>query len=126
MLFRSFNENVRRKAAEVNAILFDPNNDDFWRDPRFISDDRLHLNAEGHRRVAQAVLARLDLPHDPDWRKKLPPMEEITTLESLAINLNWFYKYAIPWMGRRLRGRSSGDGRSPKYPEAIAWQPRNY
>ena len=123
--FTVFNDNVRRKAAEVNAILFDPNRDDFWRDPRFISDDRLHLNAEGHRRVAQAVLARLDLPHDPDWRKKLPPMEEITTLESLAINLNWFYKYAIPWMGRRLRGRSSGDGRSPKYPEAIAWQPRN-
>jgi lysophospholipase L1-like esterase len=60
--FAIFNENVRKKANSVGAILFDPNQDDFWRDSRFIHDDRLHLNSEGHRRVAQAVLARLNLP----------------------------------------------------------------
>ena len=123
--FEVFNNNVRKKSAEANAILFDPNSDDFWRDPRFISEDRLHLNSEGHRRVAQAVLARFDLPHDPKWREKLPPLEKNSTLENVVINISWFYKYVIPWMGRRLRGRSSGDGRSPKYPEPITWSPRS-
>ncbi|MEY3715896.1 MAG: hypothetical protein RL155_771, partial [Actinomycetota bacterium] len=42
--FAIFNENVRKKANSVGAILFDPNQDDFWRDSRFIHDDRLHLN----------------------------------------------------------------------------------
>lgn len=120
--FKVFNENVRRRAAAVDAILFDPNHDEFWRDQRFIHEDRLHLNSEGHRRVAQAVLARLELPHDPDWRKPLPPGEPITTLEKIQIDLKWFGKYAIPWMGRRIRRRSSGDGRSAKYPAPISFK----
>jgi hypothetical protein len=47
---------------------------------------------------------------------KLPPAEPISWLEKLKIDLNWFWKYAIPWLGRRIRRRSSGDGRSAKYP----------
>ena len=122
--FKVFNENVRRRSAAVGAILFDPNNDDFWRDQRFIHEDRLHLNAEGHHRVAQAVLSRFELPHDPDWRKPLPKAEPISPLEKLQVDLNWFGKYAVPWMGRRIRRRSSGDGRSAKYPQPIKFEPR--
>ncbi len=119
--FAIFNENVRRKANDVGAILFDPNQDDFWRDSRFIHEDRLHLNSEGHRRVAQAVLARLNLPHDPNWRKPLPPETPKSIIEKTQINLNWFGAYAVPWMIRRARRRSSGDGRSAKYPAPITW-----
>ena len=120
--FAIFNENVRKKAKEVNAILFDPNQDDFWRDTRFIDSDRLHLNKEGHRRVAQAVLAKFDLPHDSNWRTKLPPAKPDSILKKIWINLKWFITFAIPWMIRRLRGRSSGDGRSCKYPEPITFR----
>ncbi|NDG27021.1 MAG: hypothetical protein EB120_07595, partial [Proteobacteria bacterium] len=67
--FNIFNDNVRKKANSVGAILFDPNQDNFWKDSRFIHEDRLHLNSEGHRRVAQAVLARLNLPQQD---KSLP------------------------------------------------------
>lgn len=123
--FKSFNENVRRRAAAVGAILFDPNPHDFWRDPRFIDEDRLHLNAEGHRRVAQAVLAHFNLPHDPDWRKPLPKAEPITSFEKLQIDARWVGKYALPWLGRRIRGRSSGDGRSAKYPAPIKLKTRS-
>jgi len=120
--FNVFNDNVRKKANDVGAILFDPNQDEFWKDSRFIHEDRLHLNSEGHRRVAQAVLARLNLPHDPDWRKPLPPAEEQTIVEKTQINLRWFGAYAVPWMIRRARRRSSGDGRSAKYPAPITWK----
>jgi lysophospholipase L1-like esterase len=120
--FAIFNENVRRKANDVGAILFDPNQDDFWRDSRFIHEDRLHLNSEGHRRVAQAVLARLNLPHDSDWRTPLPPKTPKSIIENTQVNLNWFGAYAVPWMIRRARRRSSGDGRSAKYPAPIKWK----
>ena len=120
--FAIFNENVRRKANDVGAILFDPNQDDFWRDSRFIHEDRLHLNSEGHRRVAQAVLARLNLPHDSDWRTPLPPETQKSIIEKTQVNLNWFGAYAVPWMIRRARRRSSGDGRSAKYAAPINWK----
>lgn len=120
--FAIFNENVRRKANDVGAILFDPNQDDFWRDSRFIHEDRLHLNSEGHRRVAQAVLARLNLPHDSDWRTPLPPETPKSIIEKTQVNLNWFGAYAVPWMIRRARRRSSGDGRSAKYAAPINWK----
>lgn len=119
--FAEFNANVRDRAARTGAILLDPNNDDFWRDPRFIHADRLHLNSEGHRRVAQAVLARFELPHDPNWRARLEPAEPIGALAKVKIDLHWFVNYALPWMGRRIRRKSSGDGRSAKYPEPIAF-----
>jgi lysophospholipase L1-like esterase len=119
--FAIFNQNVREKAQSVGAMLFDPNQDNFWKDSRFIHEDRLHLNSEGHRRVAQAVLARLNLPHDPDWRTPLPPRPPVTPVEKVQTNLHWFGSYAVPWMIRRARGRSSGDGRSAKYPAPIYW-----
>lgn len=120
--FNVFNDNVRKKAHSVGAILFDPNQDEFWRDSRFIHEDRLHLNTEGHRRVAQAVLARLNLPHDPNWRTPLPPGSPQSILERTQVNLHWFGAYAVPWMVRRARRRSSGDGRSAKYPAPITWK----
>jgi hypothetical protein len=123
--FQAFNENVRNQAEISGSILFDPNNDDFWRDPRFIDADRLHLNSEGHRRVAQAVLSRFELPHDPAWRDRLPPADPISVLEKISINLRWFWNFAIPWLGRRLRGRSSGDGRTAKYPTPIDFKTRS-
>jgi hypothetical protein len=120
--FNVFNDNVRKKANSVGAILFDPNQDNFWKDSRFIHEDRLHLNSEGHRRVAQAVLARLNLPHDPDWRKPLPAATPLSIKEKTQINLHWFGAYAVPWMIRRARRRSSGDGRIAKYPAPITWK----
>jgi lysophospholipase L1-like esterase len=119
--FHIFNQNIREKASEVGAILLDPNSDDFWQDPRFLDSDRLHLNAEGHRRVAQAVLARFGLPHDENWRRKLPPAEPISQREKLLSDLRWLRSFLIPWMIRRARGRSSGDGRRAKYPGLTRW-----
>ncbi|MBU6352881.1 MAG: SGNH/GDSL hydrolase family protein [Actinomycetales bacterium] len=119
--FEIFNANVRKRASQINAMLFDPNGHDFWRDQRFIDADRLHLNAEGHRRVAQAVLARFNLPHDQDWNKPLPPAPPKDRSQQIREDAKWVRDFAVPWVIRRARGRSSGDGRSPKYPVPITW-----
>ncbi|PLW65892.1 GDSL family lipase, partial [Streptomyces sp. DJ] len=34
-------------------------------------------------------------------------------------DLRWARVHLLPWVGRRLTGRSSGDGRPPKRPDLL-------
>ncbi|HCP71812.1 MAG TPA: lysophospholipase, partial [Actinobacteria bacterium] len=36
----------------------------------------------------------------------------------------WVLVFVLPWIWRRLRGKSSGDGRSAKYTEPTRWSAR--
>jgi len=94
---------------------------DFWDyrvfdDPRFWSDDRLHLNPVGHERVAMAVLEALGRPSRQAWWQPLPTARPASPAARLARDVNWAGRHLAPWIGRRLTGRSSGDGVEPKRP----------
>ena len=119
--FGAFNKNVRAVAQEVGAIVADANDERAFSDRRFLAFDRLHLNAMGHERVAQAVLEILELPFDAGWREPLPPAKPEPKVLRAIVTVIWFITFALPWMWRRARGKSSGDGRSCKYPIAIGW-----
>ncbi|CAN2171891.1 TesA Lysophospholipase L1 and related esterases [Candidatus Nanopelagicaceae bacterium] len=119
--FSAFNNGVREVGAEVGAIVVDANQERFFSDRRFLAFDRLHLNAEGHNRCAQAVLEKLELPFDPAWRTPLPPAKKTPWVIEKLITVAWFVTFALPWIFRRIRGKSSGDGRSAKYPIPTAW-----
>jgi lysophospholipase L1-like esterase len=119
--FGAFNKGVREVAAEVGAIIIDANSERFFSDKRFLAFDRLHLNEEGHRRCADAVLEKLGYEFDAGWRTPLPPAKPTPWVKERAIGVLWFFTFALPWIFRRLRGRSSGDGRVCKYPTPISW-----
>ena len=119
--FSEFNKIVRAVGAEVGAIVNDANNETFFSDNRFLAFDRLHLNAEGHNRVAQALLEKLGYQFDPSWRVPLPPAPKTFWLTRRISSMIWFFTFALPWIWRRLRGKSSGDGRSAKYPNPTRW-----
>jgi lysophospholipase L1-like esterase len=119
--FGAFNKGVREVAAEVGAIIIDANSERFFSDKRFLAFDRLHLNEEGHRRCADAVLEKLGYEFDAGWRTPLPPAKPTPWIKERAIGVLWFFTFALPWIFRRLRGRSSGDGRVCKYPTPISW-----
>ena len=119
--FGTFNKGVREIAAEVGAIIVDANGERFFSDKRFLAFDRLHLNQEGHKRCADAVLEKLGYEYDPGWRTPLPPAKPTPWIKERAIGVMWFFVFALPWIIRRLRGRSSGDGRVCKYPTPISW-----
>ena len=119
--FGEFNKIVRKVGAEVGAIVNDANNESFFSDNRFLAFDRLHLNAEGHNRVAQALLEKLGYPFDSSWRIPLPPAQPTPWIKKRLISAIWFFTFALPWIWRRLRGKSSGDGRSAKYPTPTSW-----
>lgn len=119
--FSEFNKNVRAVADEVGAIVADANEEGLLSDRRFLADDRLHLNEIGHDRVAQGILEKLGLPYAANWREPLPPAPKLLQRKRYESNLAWLLTFFLPWLWRRLRGRSSGDGRSGKHSSPISW-----
>ena len=73
---------------------------------RYWSVDKLHLNGAGHARVAGNVLAALGVPI-------LSPADDENDIARPRTSAYW-REYVLPWVGRRLTGRSSGDNREPK------------
>jgi lysophospholipase L1-like esterase len=84
------------------------------------SRDKLHLNPLGHARVAGNVLAALAVPI-PDASHPAPAQE------SHERTAAYWRRYVLPWIGRRLTGRSSGDNRAPKIAtlQPVEPTPRN-
>jgi lysophospholipase L1-like esterase len=108
------NAAVREIAARRGALLVDLERIRVASDPRLWDLDRLHANAEGHRRMAAAAAHALDLPDaDESWSSDFP---DVLGRRSAAAHLVWVSHYFTPWLVRRLRGRSSGDGRAAKRP----------
>ena len=86
-------------------------------DWRMWSEDRIHLTSEGHRRVALAALTALGHETDvDDWSRPLPPQAPPSRSEALRGHASWARTHAGPWVERRVRGTSSGDGRAAKRP----------
>lgn len=119
--FKDFNKQVRELAMETGAILNEANDGRYPNDIRFLAFDRLHLNPEGHHRVAQGVLENLGLPFDDSYKIPLPPAKKELFVKRKVKNTLWIATFVIPWIIRRIRGKSSGDGREPKYPSLISW-----
>ncbi|RKT18624.1 lysophospholipase L1-like esterase [Streptomyces sp. 1114.5] len=90
-------------------------------DRRLWAEDRLHLSPEGHRRVAEGVLEALGRPAAFDWRAPLPAAAPPGLTERLRDDARWLRSHLGPWIGRRLTGRSSGDGRPPKRAELLPY-----
>lgn len=80
------------------------------RRPLYWSEDRLHMNSLGHARVAARVLGALGVDTEFPDPTGAPPLRS-----GLKAELDYYRVHVLPWIGRRVRGKSSGDGRSPKY-----------
>ncbi|MGW2589690.1 SGNH/GDSL hydrolase family protein [Streptomyces sp. NPDC001515] len=107
-LFSLVDDLAARHGAEVVDLYGAPS----LADPRMWDVDRLHLTAEGHRRVAEAVWQQLGLPAESDWRTPLPPSAPPRWAARRVEDVRFARRHLLPWIGRRLTGRSSGDGRA--------------
>ncbi len=111
----AFNERLRRIAAGHGAVLVDIDRAGIAH-PALWSPDRLHANSLGHDRLAVAAARALGLPPEPDPDPLPDPAPRARHMQ-LAVDAAWAGRHLAPWVVRRLRGRSSGDGREPKRPE---------
>ena len=91
-------------------------------DPQTWGRDRLHLTAEGHRRVALRVLETLGIPVVDDWRVPLPAAQPIPWHARQQEDLRWLRDFVMPYVRGRLQGRRTGDGFSPKRPTCFRGQ----
>ncbi|MFG3140375.1 SGNH/GDSL hydrolase family protein [Streptomyces sp. NPDC048211] len=107
-LFSLIDDLAARHGAEVVDLYAAP----VLGDPRMWDVDRLHLTAEGHRRVAEAVWQALGLPPEDDWQTLLPTAAPPRWSSRRVDDVRFARQHLFPWIGRRLAGRSSGDGRT--------------
>lgn len=114
---------VEDLAKRHGAVVVDLYGAQVLSDRRMWGDDRLHLTAEGHVRVAEAVWQALGLPAEADWRLALPPAVPAGWATRRTADVRFTRQHLLPWIGRRLTGRSSGDGRPPKRPELLPFVP---
>lgn len=86
-------------------------------------EDRLHLNPLGHALTAQAALASLGWSALPDFQA-VPDVGKQTRVHEWMGHAKWAKSHGLPWVSRRVRGVSSGDGIEPKYWDYIDVYPR--
>ncbi|OFI36595.1 SGNH hydrolase [Arthrobacter sp. SW1] len=110
-----YNENLRTVAARHDAVVADMWSLRELADPRMWDEDRLHFSPLGHHTIAAMVLDALNVPHklEPYTTKPLPVR---SWREARSEDLVWAREYLVPWVIRRIRHQSSGDGISPKRP----------
>ncbi|MGM0929686.1 MAG: SGNH/GDSL hydrolase family protein [Actinomycetota bacterium] len=112
-----YNENLRTVAARHDAVVAD-----MWalrqlKAPQMWAPDRLHFSPLGHHTIAAMVLDSLNVEHSlqPEAPKSLPAKRWRTARTE---DLVWARQHLAPWVLRRLRHQSSGDGILPKRPAA--------
>jgi len=119
---RYLTEMVERTAAEHDCLVVPLWGEPVFGHPVVWSDDRLHLSSEGHARVAGAVMETLGLG-DHGWAEVPGPAEAVGRLLRVSQDARWARQHLAPWVGRRLRGVSSGDTVTAKRPELAPFDP---
>lgn len=113
----ALNERVREACVKTGGRCVDLARAPVTSDLRLWSDDRLHANSEGHRRIAAALAHALGLAgHDDSWAELLPREPRPSVAARLSEEIRWTGEHLVPWLWRHARGVSSGDGRTGKRP----------
>ncbi|MFC8302190.1 SGNH/GDSL hydrolase family protein [Specibacter sp. NPDC057265] len=110
-----YNENLHAIAARHGVVVANMWSLEQLADHRMWDGDRLHFSPLGHHTIAIMALAALQLPHT------LVPMEPAPLPQqrwqsARAEDLVWAREFFFPWVLRRLRHQSLGDGVGPKRP----------
>lgn len=113
-----YNENVRTIAARYDAVVADMWSLRELHQPQMWSTDRLHFSPLGHQTIAAMALDALNVPHHLEQAQP-GTIEPKKWREARREDLIWARTHLAPWVLRRIRHQSSGDGISPKRPLAV-------
>jgi lysophospholipase L1-like esterase len=114
----ALNARIRAAAARHGVRVVECFEVDVVTDARIWSEDRIHASPEGHQRIADSMAHALELPGaDDSWTHPLPTLPRPDRLTVIRTELRWLSGFLGPWLGRRLRGISTGTGRTAKRPE---------
>lgn len=115
----AINERIRECADRYDLSLVDLFSAPSMTDLRMWSPDRLHGSPEGHHRFALAAAEAVGLDGaDHSWAQA-PEDTDDHRAGGVAGELAWMGATLRPWAWRRIRGRSTGDGRTAKRPDLM-------
>lgn len=119
----SYNQAVRDVAATTGATLVDMEHELDVYDPRGWSPDRLHANDVGHEYLMWGAAKALGIEEAPgrlqEMKDRAEPIVKLPLLKEIASEAAWLWQHLRPWIMRRLKGTSSGDGVSAKRPKMV-------
>lgn len=114
---RALNAALRTAAERHGVLLVELEGVAMAADLRLWSADRIHLNSDGHHRLAAAFAATFTNDGDRTWMEPLPARPSATLIQRVTSETAWIARFLVPKIARMARGQSSGDGRSAKRPE---------
>jgi lysophospholipase L1-like esterase len=109
---------VREAGATYGTVVIDFAAEPVAGHPALWHDDRLHANAEGHRRIAAALAEAVGLEAE-DWRSEPPETAAAGLVRILAGETAWVALHLAPWAWGRLRGHDYATGGACKRPELL-------
>jgi lysophospholipase L1-like esterase len=116
-----YNQGVRDVADRTGAVLVDMAEELSVFDARGWSPDRLHASDIGHEYLMWGAAKALGVPEAAERLKEMqqsaPAPVQRSVVGEYAAEAAWVWQHFRPWIVRRLKGTSSGDGISAKRPE---------
>jgi phosphatidylinositol alpha 1,6-mannosyltransferase len=79
------------------------------------ADDKVHFRSKGHRFVAYRAAEALGVP----YADELANLDSAFHDDDTPNPRGWVRRDAAPWLWRRLRGRTAGDGLSAKHADYV-------
>ena len=110
-----YNENLQYIALKHDAVIAN-----MWalrelKDSRMWAPDRLHFSPLGHHTIARMVLSALNVENDLEPMQP-EPLPRSSWRQARTEDISWAREFLVPWVLRRIRHQSSGDGISAKRP----------
>ena len=114
--FAAFATELRRIADTHGAVLLDVEALPAIGDLSMWADDKVHLRSRGHRFLAYRAADALGVP-DAEALGSLDAA--LHADDDVPAQAGWLTRDALPWLWRRVRGRTAGDGRSAKHVDYV-------
>ncbi|MEO5711667.1 MAG: SGNH/GDSL hydrolase family protein [Nocardioidaceae bacterium] len=114
---------VREARATYGTVVVDFAHEPMAGHPALWHDDRLHVNSEGHRRIAAALAEAYGLETE-DWRTE--PDGPVVTgfLRIVAREAGWIATHMAPWVWGRVRGHEFATAGLCKRPDLLPVEPQ--
>jgi lysophospholipase L1-like esterase len=127
-LFRSLRQRSERFSLMIQEVadrleipVLDVFGIDDFEQLIFWADDMVHFSGHGHIAVANRAAGLLNL----DYRyPELDPQEVTPFTRGIVETSRWIVRDVIPFVRRRIRGVTSGDGLSPKLESLVRFEPK--
>jgi phosphatidylinositol alpha 1,6-mannosyltransferase len=113
--FARFAHEMRRVARETGSYLVDIEALPELTELEMFADDKVHLASRGHRLLSYRAAEVLGIPD----AGHLGDLDDALHADPAGTSGPWLTIHALPWIWRRLNGRTAGDGIVSKHSDYV-------